>query len=78
MEGPCVLGKELAFLLAPGVCVPELSGEDESTKSLDTARVHLGRVLRRARKQRLLEEAGVIQRTLAWVELCESRSREQE
>jgi len=54
VERPCVGGEKLAFRFAAGVCVPELSAQNETTECLDAAGVDFGRILRWAREERFL------------------------
>jgi hypothetical protein len=75
MEGPSIRGQMQPWVI--GVRVPELSGQDKTTKGLDTARVDLGRVRRGTRKQRLLKLAGVVQLALVGVELRKCSAHEQ-
>jgi hypothetical protein len=65
VKGESILGKQLPR--ASRVGVPKLSGEQKTTKGLNAARVNLVRVGRRARKQRLLKLARVVQLALTWV-----------
>lgn len=69
MQGEGVFGQQLTFGFKTGVCVPELSRENEATKSLDTTRVDIRRVLGRAREKRFLELASVVQLAQARVQL---------
>lgn len=69
VKGPGVFGQHLALSLETGVSIPELGAEDKTTEGLDTARVDISSILRRARKQRLLELASMVELAQARVEL---------
>lgn len=62
VQGPVVLGKDLALLFAASVGVPELGGEDKATVRLLAASVDVGQVKSssRARHNRLLERTSVV------------------
>jgi hypothetical protein len=49
MEGPSILGKDLSLRLKTGVSTPKLGAKHQTAKGLDTARVDIRSILRRAR-----------------------------
>jgi hypothetical protein len=75
MNGPILLGQELALRLVTSVNIPELRGEEQTAVSLDAARVHSEMVrLGRARPVIGNQYTGMVVFALARVELSRNRS----
>jgi hypothetical protein len=77
VERPSILRKDLTLRLKTGVSTPKLGAKHQTAKGLDTARVDIRNVLGRARQQRLLELASVVELALARVELGIGRAGKQ-
>lgn len=74
MEGPGILGQDLALGLKTSVGVPKLGLKNETAKSFDTAGIDIRSVLRGTRKQRLPELASVVQLAQPRVQLSTGRA----